>query len=64
MRMFGAVVDASGTVRARTEGEVAVEGDLDDIVKTTLFEFRKANPDTLLLNAIEQGGCEIRLGRI
>lgn len=63
MRMFGAIVDGTGNVRARTEGEVVVEGDLADILKTTLFEFREANRDTLIMSAIEEG-CEIRLGRI
>lgn len=63
MRMFGVIVDSAGNVRARTEGEVAVEGDLEDVLKTTLFEFREANRDTLIMRAIEQDGYEIRLGR-
>ena len=63
MRMFGAIVDGAGRTRARAEGAVTVEGDLEDLLKTTLFEFRKANPDTLLMSAMEEVGFEIRLGR-
>lgn len=64
MQMFGEVVDAAGTVRARAEGPVEAEGDLVDIVKTVMFEYREANPDTLLLKAIADHGCEIRFGRV
>lgn len=64
MQMYGTIVDGAGNVRAHTEGEVLVEGDLTRIMETAMFEFRNTNPDKLLLEAIEEGGFEIRLGRV
>ena len=62
MRMYAEVIDASGVVVARADGEVSEDGDLAGLVGLVVARFRRAHPDQSLMTDIGQAGSTIRLG--
>ncbi len=62
MWMYAEVIDASGAVVVRAEGEVSETGDLAGLVGLVVDRFRRSNPDQSLMTDIGQAVSTIRLG--
>ena len=63
MWMYAEVIDASGAVVIRTEGEVSEDGDLAGLVGSATNRFRQAHPERSLMTDVGEAGSTIRLGK-
>ena len=61
--MFADVVDAFERVVVRTEGYVSHDGDVIALAGSAIDRYRRANPDTALLDEIGAMGFTIPFGR-
>ena len=61
--MFAEVVDVEGSVVVRTEGYVSIDGDVTALAQSAVNRFRRANPDTSLIDEIAKTGFSIRFGK-
>ncbi len=62
MWMYAEIIDKSGAVIVRSEGEVSVEGELAWVMGLVVDRFRRSHPGQSLLTDIGQAGSTIRLG--
>ena len=60
--MFAEIVNAFGRVVVRTEGYVSHDGDVTALAGSAIDRYRRANPDTALLDEIGAMGFTIRFG--
>ena len=62
MWMYAEVIDASGAVVVRAEGEVSEDGDLAGLIGMVVDRYRRGLPGHSLMTDIGQAGSIIRLG--
>ena len=62
MRMYAEVIDTSGAVVVRAEGEVTADGDLAELMGLVVNRFRRDHPNQSLMMDIGQAGSTVRLG--
>ncbi len=62
MWMYAEVIDASGAVLVRAEGEVSDDEDLAGLMELVVARFRRSHPDQSLMLDIGQAGSTIRFG--
>jgi nucleoside-triphosphatase THEP1 len=58
--MFAEVVGAAGSVIVRAEGYVAKDDDITALAQSAVDRYRRANPDTSLIDEIGVMGFTIR----
>ena len=62
MWMYAEVINASGAVVVRAEGEVSEAGDLAGLMGLVVKRFRRGHPDQSLMTDIGRAGSTIRFG--
>ncbi len=62
MWMYAEIIDKSGAVIVRSEGEVSVDGDLAWVMGLVVDRFRQSHPGQSLMTDIGQAGSTIRVG--
>jgi hypothetical protein len=62
MWMYAEIVDSSGTVLARAEGEVAEEGDLSAIASRAIARFRAEHSGRSFFADARTAGLTLRAG--
>jgi hypothetical protein len=60
--MYAEIVDAAGSVVVRTEGCVSDDDDIAALARSAIDRFRRANPDTSVVDEIGTIGFTIRFG--
>jgi hypothetical protein len=63
MWMFAEIVNEAGNVVVRVEGEISNDADVSVLAGAAINRYRRANPDTSLLDEVGNPGFTIRFGK-
>ena len=62
MWMYAEIINDTGAVVVRSEGDVSQDNDLTKLVQSALDRFRRVNPDKSFVTEIGQSGYTVRCG--